>query len=289
MADHEAHCGYGHASGLCDPHTLATVMHRALTGAVVALVAAFAIAACSAEPSDGEFGAAESVFAGEIIVAPASSGVSATLSVTTAMDMACAVVYGRTPELGDGIATDTDMAGGAHADHEVVLTGLEPGTEYYYRVQGSGSDGRLYRSELMTFQTPDAEDERPGENVAAGATVVGVSSEFSGAFAAQNAVDGDPATEWSSAGDGDDAWITIDLGEAVDIVGIGFYSRQMGDGTSIVESFTVTADDGVVLGPFPAGPGMSYADVEVTGQVLRFDAVETTGGNTGAVEIEVYQ
>jgi hypothetical protein len=34
---------------------------------------------------------------------------------------------------------------------------------------------------------------------------------------------------------------------------------------------------------------MSIVDVEFTGQALRFDAVETTGGNTGAVEIEVYQ
>ena len=264
-------------------------MQRALTGAVGALMTAFAIAACSGQPSDGEVRAAESVFAGDIVVTPASSGVSATLSVTTAIDMACAVVYGHTPELGDGIATDTDMAGGAHADHEVVLTGLEPGTEYYYRVQGSGSDGELYRSELMTFHTPDAEDERPGENVATGATVVGVSSEFSGAFAAQNAIDGDPATEWSSAGDGDDAWITIDLGGPVDVVGIGFHSREMGDGTSIVNTFTVTVDDGDVFGPFPAGPGVSVVDLEVTGQALRFDAVETTGGNTGAVEIEVYQ
>jgi hypothetical protein len=264
-------------------------MQKARIGATGALIAAFVITACGGQPSDGEVRAAESVFADDIVVTPASSGMSATLSVTTSIDMACAVVYGSTPELGDGIATDTDMAGGAHADHEVVLTGLEPGTEYYFRVQGSGSDGQLYRSELMTFQTPDAEDERPGENVAVGATVVGVSSEFSGAFAAQNAVDGDPATEWSSADDGDDAWITIDLGGPVEVVGIGFHSREMGDGSSIVESYTVTVDDGAALGPFPAGPGMSITDVEVTGQVLRFDAVETTGGNTGAVEIEVYR
>jgi len=265
------------------------VLQRTLTRTVGVLMAALAISACSTEPGDEEIRPAESVFAGDIVVTPDSSGVSATLSVTTAIDMACAVVYGRTPDLGDGIATDTDMAGGAHADHEVVLTGLEPGTEYYYRVQGSGSDGRLYRSELMTFHTPAAEDDRPGENVAAGAEVIGVSSEFSAAFAARNAVDGDPATEWSSAGDGDDAWITIDLGGPVDVVGIGFHSRQMGDGTSIVDTFTVTVDDGEVFGPFPAGPGMSVVDVEVTGQTLRFDAVETTGGNTGAVEIEVYQ
>jgi hypothetical protein len=250
---------------------------------------AVTITACSAQPSEGDVRPAETVLAGDITITPASSGMSATLSVTTSIDMACAVVYGSTPELGDGIATDTDMAGGAHAEHDVVLTGLEPGTEYYYRVQGSGSDGKLYQSELMTFRTPDGEVERPGENAAVGATVVGVSSEFSAAFAAENAFDGDPATEWSSAGDGDDAWITVDLGEPVDIIGIGFHSRQMGDGTAVIERFTVTIDDGAVLGPFPAGSGMSSVDIETTGQVLRFDAVATTGGNTGAAEIEVYR
>lgn len=256
-----------------------------------ALTAALVLAGCSDEPGDdAAVLAAEDVFDTELEVVPDPSGTTATLAVTTSMDMACAVVYGTTEALGDGIATDTDMAGGAHADHEVLMTGLEPETEYFYRVQGSGADGRLYRSELMTFRTPAADDGSDiGENAAVGATIVDVSSEFSGAFAAENAVDGDPATEWSSDGDGDDASITIDLGEAVDVVGVGFRSREMGDGSSIIDSFTLTVDDGEPLGPFPAGPGHSVADVEFTGQILRFDAADTTGGNTGAVEIEIYR
>ena len=255
------------------------------------VTAALVLTGCSDEPGeDAAVLAAEDVFDGELDVVPDPSGVSATLSVTTSIDMACAVVYGTTEALGDGIATDTDMAGGAHSDHEVLMTGLEPDTEYFFRVQGSGADGRLYRSEVMTFRTPATDaDARPGENAAVGAAVADVSSEFSGAFAAENAVDGDLATQWSSAGDGDDAWITIDLGEPVDVVGIGFRSREMSDGTSIIDSFTLTVDDGEPLGPFSAGPGLSVADIEFTGQVLRFDAVDTTGGNTGAVEIEVYQ
>lgn len=261
---------------------------------VVALTAVLVLAGCSDESGDtsGDTAvlAAEDVFDGELDVVPDTSGTTATLAVTTSIDMACAVVYGTTEALGEGIATDTDMAGGAHADHEVLMTGLQPDTEYFFRVQGSGADGRLYRSELMTFRTPAADTEAPpGENAAVGAEIASVSSEFSDAFGAENAVDGDLATEWSSNGDGDDAWITVDLGEPVDVSGIGFHSRQMSDGTSIINSFTVTVDDGEPLGPFPAGPGLSVADVEFTGQVLRFDAVDTTGGNTGAVEIEVYQ
>jgi hypothetical protein len=47
----------------------------------------------------------------------------------------------------------------------------------------------------------------------------------------------------------------------------------------------VAVDGGELLGPFDAG---DEAEVAVTGQRLRIDAVTTTGGNTGAVEIEVY-
>lgn len=258
--------------------------------AVLVSALALVLVACAGESDEADVRPAEDVIDGDIIVTPDPSGMSAIVSVTTSLDMACAVVYGTTAELGDGIATDSDMGGGAHTDHEAVLTGLEPDTEYYFRVQGSGSDGQLYRSELATFRTPAANPvDRPGENVAVGANIAAASSEFSDAFAAAHAVDGDPATEWSTAGDGDDAWITIDLGEPVDVAGLGFHSREMGDGTSIITSFTVTVDDGETFGPFEAGPGLSVVDVEFTGQLLRLDAVDTTGGNTGAVEIEVYR
>lgn len=249
-----------------------------------------AFTACGDETDEAVVHPAEDVIDGDITVTPDPSGTSATLSVTTSVDMACAVVYGTTPELGDGIATDSNMSGGAHSDHEPVLTGLEPDTEYHLRIQGSGADGRLYRSELITFRTAEAEARQtPGENVATTAEVVAVSSEFSDEFSATNAIDGDPATEWSTDGDGDDAWIALDLGEPVDVVGVGYHSREMGDGTSVVNSFTVTVDDDRTLGPFSAGAGQSVVDAEFTGQTVRIDAVDSTGGNTGAVEIEIYR
>jgi hypothetical protein len=128
----------------------------------------------------------------------------------------------------------------------------------------------------------------PGENVALGATVVDVSSEFSGDFRAAAAIDGNLGTEWSSAGDGDDTSITLDLGRVVSVVGVALRSRSMSDGSSVVESFTVTVDDGQTYGPFEAGTEGAVAPVEFTGQVLRIDADRTSGGNTGAAEIEVY-
>lgn len=116
-------------------------------------------------------------------------------------------------------------------------------------MQGSGADGSLYRSELTSFRTPPAEAVAPtGGNVALGAEVVDVSSEFSGAFAAANALDGDLGTEWSSRGDGDDASITVDLGREVRVGGVALRSRAMSDGSSVVETFTVTVDGGQTYG-----------------------------------------
>jgi hypothetical protein len=243
----------------------------------------------TSDAGDEEVRAAEQVFVEDPVVVPDPSGTSATLRVATELDMACAVVFGRDEDLGDGIATDADMGGGAHTEHEAVLRGLTPDTEYFYRVQGSGSDGDLYRSELGTFRTPPADATgTPGENVALGAEVVEVSSEFSAGFPADAALDGDLATEWSTADDGDDASITVDLGRPVSVVGVALRSRSMSDGSSVVQSFTVTVDDGETFGPFEAGTTFVVNPVEFTGQVLRVDADRTSGGNTGAAEIEVY-
>ncbi len=72
------------------------------------------------------------------------------------------------------------------------------------------------------------------------------------------------------------------------MTGIGFRTREMSDGTSITETYTVTIDDGETLGPFDAGPGLAVTDFSASGRVFRFDMETTTGGNTGAVEIEIY-
>ena len=96
-----------------------------------------------------------------------------------------------------------------------------------------------------------------------------------------------PSTAWSTAGDGDDAAITIDLGRPTDISGVRLRSREMSDGTAIVRSFTVTIDDAEPLGPYDAGTE-ELAQLRARGSRVRVDAVDTTGGNTGAVEIEIY-
>lgn len=215
---------------------------------------------------------------------------TAILSVDTSIDVACSVAYGPTQALGS-LATDTDMAGGAHANHHPRLVGLNSGI-VWYRLQGAAADGTLYQSQLMQFEFPEGDGSGPDvspplPNVAGQATVSGFSSQYSDAYSARNAIDGDLTTEWSTAGDGDEAFIELDFGENMRILGVGFRTREMTDGTSITTSFTVTIGQRT-YGPFEAGPGMALALFDASGSKARIDVETSTGGNTGAIEIEVY-
>ncbi|HEX9803651.1 MAG TPA: discoidin domain-containing protein [Gammaproteobacteria bacterium] len=189
------------------------------------------------------------------------------------------------------------MAGGAHSDHHPLLTGLTPDTLYYARLQGVGPDGTLYRSEQYTFRTAPASAASVEPNLALlenGARVVGVSSNFGsgaddGPWGALNAFDGDGATAWSSDGDGASAWIEIELAGHTRVTRIGFWTRTMGSSAQI-QSFQIVTDDGETVGPFNlTDAGQSYSfDTDFSARRLRFEAVTSSGGNTGVVEIEVY-
>jgi len=221
---------------------------------------------------------------------------TATLRVETSAPVVCAVVYGTTPEYGQ-LATDTDMAGGGHSDHHPLLTGLTPDTLYYARLQGVGPDGTLYRSEQYTFRTAPAPAASDKPNLALpenGARLVGVSSNFDGGtdngpWGALSAFDGDGATAWSSDGDGDGAWIEIELPAVTRVTRVGFWTRTMGSSAQI-RSFQIVTDTGETVGPFDltdAAQGY-YFDIDLVARRLRFEALASSGGNTGAVEIEVY-
>ena len=249
------------------------------------LALGLALASCSSTEAEDEIRDFSEIADLDPVIEFDPSGTAATLRVATSVDAVCAVAYGIDGPFGS-IATDQDMgAGGGHSDHRAVMTGLLPDTEYQYRLQGVAADGLIYRSEVMIFTTPEAELGAVGDNVAIGASVTDVSSEFSANFAAVNAVDGDLTTEWSSRGDGDDAFITIDLGDAVEVTTVGFRTRSMSDGSATTETFTVEVD-GTLYGPFPAGPTPSQ--VSFTGRILTFGIDSSSGGNTGAVEVEVF-
>ncbi len=263
-------------------------------GAVLALVAA----ACSgtSDESGSEVRPFTDIQSSEFEFGYEERGLPA-MTVATDVAVVCSIAWGETEDLGN-LNTDLDMGGTGHAEHDVLLPGAEPGKTYFYRVQGSGSDGTLYQSEIATFTLPDAPDaaartEEMGghdDNLAEGATVTDVSSEFSEAWSGANAVDGDLATEWATSGSGDDAFIVIDLGESREIAGVEFLTRSMSDGSAIASEYTVTVDDGETFGPFPAGDATDnrFSEAQFTGRVIRFDVAASTGGNTGAIEVRVF-
>ena len=213
--------------------------------------------------------------------------------VTTTEPMICAIVWGEDDTFGR-LNNSLSMNGTGITQHDVVLPDIEPGVEYRYLVQGTTADGTLYRSPVGSFRieapAAPAATVDPGDDVALGAAVVDVSSEFAADFAAELAIDGDTSTEWATHGDGDDGFITIDLGAEYHLTGVEFVTRSMADGTARTGTFTVTVDDGETSGPFPASTVAepNVAALDTVGRRLRFDISDSTGGNVGAVEIRVY-
>src|SRR5581483_83326 len=184
------------------------------------------------------------------------------------------------------------LGGRATARHTVVLGGLTPNTTYRYRLTATDAQGRVFQTrELATFTTtPSKAAAAAGREIAVGAKVVAVSSQYGAGYGAANAVDGNLATEWSSAGDGSHAFITIDLGAERKVTGVAFVTREMSDGSAITRTFAVVVDGGKRYGPLPAGTRLDprVAEVSFAGRRLRFEVVSSTGGNTGAAEIEVF-
>jgi len=221
--------------------------------------------------------------------------------VTTTEAMICAIVWGETEALGS-FNNSLDMNGTGIVEHNVFLPGAEAGGTYFYRVQGSTADGTLYQCDLATFTLPAATSASSatasgsdaarelGRLLTSLASVAEVSSEFSSSWSGANAMDGTLSTEWSSAGDGDDAFITLDLGEMREVAGVEFVTRAMADGSAITRSYYVVVDGGERHGPFPAATAAESALqlFATSGRLFRFEVAESTGGNTGAIEVRLY-
>ncbi len=182
--------------------------------------------------------------------------------------------------------------------HEVSLPGLQADTEYSLETIVIDESGKLLRSGISTFTTAESEEEVDyGENHAtleAGAEIYAVSSNFgndlTGPFGAVNAIDGDPGSEWSSQGEGDEAWIEIKLAESREITGFGFWSRTMGD-TGEIRRLKVITGEGEILGEFDIPDAerlYNFTLPPTKTQNVRFEVVNSTGGNTGAREIRIY-
>jgi hypothetical protein len=213
----------------------------------------------------------------------------------TSRATACDVVFGEKADAMDKTATDPAMAPGSMSMiHKVPLEGLKPKTTYFYRARAGG-----LMAPVAQFTTLEGSNVG-GVNVALeskGTSVAGVSSNYGGgdphsSFGAYKAIDGDLATEWSSNGDGDAAWLELDLGQVRSLTKLGFRSRSMLDGSSIIQKLRLVFDGGAsTQGPFDTpDPNVRYVIdlAPVQARKVRVEAVKTSGGNSGAREIELY-
>ncbi len=251
-------------------------------------------ACSSSDDRSAEVQPIESILASPIQIVDITAD-GATVRVDTSIDVVCSVVFGVDQAYG-GQSTDLDMAGRGHSTHSPRLQGLEADTVYHFRLQGTSADGRFFASEDMTFTTASSTvaESDPRTNLASlsqGATVQDASSQIgnSPTWRPENAIDGDADTEWSSAGDGDDAFITVELSRSTELAVIGLWTRTMGNSAQI-SSFLVVTDDGTELGPFdvPDGARLYEFPVSVTTRTLRFEVVSSSGGNTGLIEIAAF-
>jgi hypothetical protein len=262
---------------------------RSLVGVAALCLGLVACGGTGGPNSPTTIGAFSLIEVGKTRVQVAAGGTSAIVQLHTNPPTVCAIAYGRTASLGS-IADDPDMGGHAISLHTVVLGGLAPGATYYFRLTATDAHGRVFQTrKLLTFATP-REISAFGPDIAIGAKVIAFSSQWSAAFKAANAFDGNLATEWASAGDGNRAFVTIDLGRERKITGIAFITREMSDGSAITRAFAAVVDGRRRYGPFQAGNRLDprVARVSFTGRQLRFDVVSSSGGNTGAAEIEVF-
>ena len=221
---------------------------------------------------------------------------SARIVFRTNTPVVCNVAYGTDGDYG---RLSLMAMTGPLTDHDVQLLGLEPTTTYHFRVTVTDSASNVYQSDDLTFITSEGGGgtKPSGRNVATlseGANIVGVSSNWGGGdldstFGGNKAIDGLLGTEWSSNGDGDAAWIEIELERRYEINAIGFWTRTMGN-TGQIFSFNMITDEGQRIGPFDLldASTIYYFEVQTHAKRLRFEAATSSGGNTGVVEIEVY-
>ncbi len=222
----------------------------------------------------------------------------------TSRPTTCEVEYGTSKTNLNATATDPTMDEGEFAtEHNVPLEDLRSQSTYHFRTRATDNAGRTYFSEVSRFSTTATSGVEPSSMIniatrAQGASIRMVSSNFGGGgndsfWGADKAIDGLMGTEWSSHGDGDNAFVTIDLGQMRTIQALSFRSRKMTDGSSIIRSIRLIFDDNpstaTEVYPTP-DPDQVYTfsfNAPISARTVTVEAVETTGGNTGVKEIQL--
>jgi len=269
---------------------------RRLTGASV-LILAVMLSACGSSQSEGLL-ALEDIpngFEGpEVLTVGADS---ASIRFDTGVPTVCNSPFGETTNYGE-VAT-IPMFSGATLDHVVTFAGLDADTTYHYQIIATDNQGNVYRSGDFTFTTAaESGNKIVNDNwlsLENGAIVSDVSSNFGNGdndkqWGANSAIDGSTASEWSSRGDGDEAFIEIQMAEEVQVSSLVAHTRSMANDTAQIFSFNVTTDKGETYGPFelPDADGAHEFEVDFIASTLLFEAVSTNGGNTGFVELGAF-
>lgn len=219
----------------------------------------------------------------------------AVLDFTSTIPVACAVVYGTDEAYGQ-MAVDPDMAGAAMIEHHPVMGNLAPNTMYQYRLQGSDANGNIYISEVHTFTTPGQVSQEVNlAALEAGASIIDVSSNWANgsnhsSFGANKAIDNNENTAWASNGDGDMAFITVQLIQPGLVHAIAIWSREMSDGSSRAITVTARSDQGESYSFSLPDATQSYRfDTPFAQPVetMRFEVDTSTGGNVGFRDVDV--
>ena len=222
---------------------------------------------------------------------------SAILRFETSIPTSCEAEFGLNKDSLNETATDpTMMEDELSIDHDVLIGNLRENSEYFIRARATTSKNITYYSELLSFNTLSISIDEEDDKLLSRSEfdIVSVSSNWAGgdnnsSFGIEKAFDQNLVSEWSSDGNGDNAFVSIKLHSRRKIRGFSIRSRKMADGSSIITSIVMNIDN-ENIGTFETpDPDQTYRFIftEIEGENITWKVSSSTGGNTGAKEIQL--
>lgn len=229
---------------------------------------------------------------------------SALVRFTTSAPVLGSLEYAQSGASLDNVAVDpTADPQVGRTSHAIPLLGLSADTSWTVQARGVDTLGVLHVSKPLQFTTLASQAQPVTGNVALaahGTTISAVSSNFKGlpnssSYGADKAIDGDLETRWLSDGDGDAAYIELDLGtkRTVARVGLRAYGQLPEPVTGHIQTARVLfdgADSGLGTVSLEDPDAVYSFDLPAPATVrrVRVEAVTTSGGNTGLREVQLF-
>ena len=173
----------------------------------------------------------------------------------------------------------------------------------HVRVQVSGAGGNVGAGEIQFFAPSD-----PGLQLAP--TLIGSAPAFSGAFAASLAIDGNPFTDYASAGQGVNTFLDFDFGQRTLITEVEYFDRQSsgvpqgsggGGSADNVQLFNLifsqdsifgNQDDIIAQYQSPNAADSLQLLINngegINARYVRWDVISGAGGNLGVGELRFF-